>query len=745
MRITKSRKGSSSSIQASYRMPPNPYDIGPPDPPEPNYLDAYDAELTVEFNEPITIYEDGEVELTGDSWGLDPAPDNFGYYYDEDNGAQILSGDDIYQWLYDELNDKNLLEGYGPGNYVITGTIDIKLSVSGVEYDEEYDGPDEDGDPIVDTTYYTDNAESELVSFTVSNLNVTEAAGEQVTSGTDIVVAADDIGWQELRTKQVLDSDGFTTDYTLYVNDDGSQYICMFGDRDVYEPDPNYADWEGSSQEEAYEWFDSYDSEYDEDDDIYGADAVDSNEVTLAGERNYDGSHAFLLQSPVFDDYSYINKMRELLPNRIDSTGYSNEIAVFAKPDEKQAILDAIAAFNQSVLCATDANSADNYEDDIQEIGQEFTSENTSINSGRLPAVFNMVSFEPGTVNIDYGGGRFDNVAEYLTQYDVVNLVYDPYNRTAEHNKEVIRLIREHGGADTATCSNVLNVIKEPEVRLNVLNNIKKLVKSGGIVYITVYEGKGNAAEGPTKSGYQLNRKTADYMEEVQQVFPDATRKGKLIVATNTSSVNSATDYDIDADYQRIDRNGSDHEYEIAALSYMYGLSLEDAEQQYDTFTDVEIQNAIQYYNLRGLPQSERLKCYKPVTSATEGGIDVDAVLEQLDEEARDIVFEALQGPNFGFDVEEIPDVCHIEVTQNDHTYAKIEVRAEVSYEGLETLMSALTDWISYYDTDAYFDAEDVGITNAFVNMRKVSAMGGDILSCDTVDAVDNPDDIVCL
>lgn len=197
---------------------------------------------------------------------------------------------------------------------------------------------------------------------------------------------------------------------------------------------------------------------------------------------------------------------------------------------------------------ALDANSADNYEDDIQEIGQEFTSENTSINSGRLPAVFNMVSFEPGTVNIDYGGGRFDNVAEYLTQYDVVNLVYDPYNRTAEHNKEVIRLIREHGGADTATCSNVLNVIKEPEVRLNVLNNIKKLVKPNGTVYITVYEGKGNNAEGPTKSGYQLNRKTADYMDEIQQVFPDATRKGKLIIATNTSGVNASEDIDVDDD-----------------------------------------------------------------------------------------------------------------------------------------------------------------------------------------------------
>lgn len=144
-----------------------------------------------------------------------------------------------------------------------------------------------------------------------------------------------------------------------------------------------------------------------------------------------------------------------------------------------------------------------------------------------------MVNFKPGTINLDYGGGRFDNVAEYLSEFDVVNLVYDPYNRSSDHNKMVIDEIRKNGGADTATCSNVLNVIKEPEVRLNVLSNISKLVKPGGAVYITVYEGTGQGNEGATKSGYQLNRKTQDYLEEVQQVFPDAKRKGKLIIATN--------------------------------------------------------------------------------------------------------------------------------------------------------------------------------------------------------------------
>lgn len=68
------------------------------------------------------------------------------------------------------------------------------------------------------------------------------------------------------------------------------------------------------------------------------------------------------------------------------------------------------------------------------------------------------------------------------------------------------------------------------------LKNIKKLVKPNGTVYITVYEGTGAGDSKPTKSGYQLNKKTADYMDEIQQVFPDATRKGKLIIATNSGA-----------------------------------------------------------------------------------------------------------------------------------------------------------------------------------------------------------------
>ena len=261
-----------------------------------------------------------------------------------------------------------------------------------------------------------------------------------------------------LKSKSVMDSDGFYTDYTLYeVTEDGdTKYVCIFGDNDMYNPDNTFADFESDDYDEAIDWY-----------------------------LNYNG---------------------------------------FADDEDVEA--------------ATDAEDED--ENDLTQLPQEYTSERTSTNKAKLPAIFTLVkNWAPGTINLDYGGGKYDNGAEHLAQFDATNLVYDPYNRTAEHNRDVIKTIRDNGGADSATLSNVLNVIKEPEVRRNVLENIKKLLKPGANLYITVYEGSKDSVEGPTTRGYQLNRMTADYLDEIQEVFPNASRKGKLITA-----INSATEID---------------------------------------------------------------------------------------------------------------------------------------------------------------------------------------------------------
>ena len=229
-----------------------------------------------------------------------------------------------------------------------------------------------------------------------------------------------------------------------------------------------------------------------------------------------------------------------------DGTGY----AIFEKGEmidygfksleDAQAAIDEYDDIYQDDVQVYSATEED--EEDLPMVDQEYDSAATSINSNKLPAIYRMVSFNEGDVVVDFGGEKFDNAVEYIRDKGATLCVYDPYNRSAEHNKEVLRILRENGGADAAVNSNVLNVIKEPEARKNVLENIARITKPGAPIYITVYEGKGNGQEGPTKSGYQLNRKTADYLEEIQEVFPDATRRGKLITAHNTGSVTSSTD-----------------------------------------------------------------------------------------------------------------------------------------------------------------------------------------------------------
>lgn len=183
--------------------------------------------------------------------------------------------------------------------------------------------------------------------------------------------------------------------------------------------------------------------------------------------------------------------------------------------------------------------------DDLQDIWdfvqeQKYDSAATSLNqlAGGVRAVAEIL--KPDTINLDYGGGRYDKAAEYLKQYDIINLVFDPFNRKKEHNKQVLDIINEARGADSCTCCNVLNVIDGDAAKITALKNIKRLVKSGGKVYIQTYEGsdkvevqneKGKTVKRAsgvgkeTSKGWQENKETKMYLPIVQQVFSDATLK----------------------------------------------------------------------------------------------------------------------------------------------------------------------------------------------------------------------------
>lgn len=158
------------------------------------------------------------------------------------------------------------------------------------------------------------------------------------------------------------------------------------------------------------------------------------------------------------------------------------------------------------------------------------TSKTTSINSTKVPAVFRLVrDWTPGQVNVDIGGGRYDTATNYLWQtYGVHNVIIDPYNRTPEWNEAARSMARNAG---SATISNVLNVIPELGARLDVLRQAHELITPGAPVYITVYEGDGSGTGRQTGAdSWQENRKLGSYLEEVREIFPDAVRRGKLII-----------------------------------------------------------------------------------------------------------------------------------------------------------------------------------------------------------------------
>ena len=168
---------------------------------------------------------------------------------------------------------------------------------------------------------------------------------------------------------------------------------------------------------------------------------------------------------------------------------------------------------------------------------QKITSADTSINSSKPATAFTKLlkkdAFKKGSKNLDIGGGRFDNVNKLLKeQAGATNVVYDPFNRTKAHNAKVAKKMAG-GQSDTVTINNTLNVIEDTPNQIRVLEQAKDAVKENGKVYISVYEGDRTGNGRPTSKGWQRNQKIEDYLETVQQVFPDARIENKIIVIDN--------------------------------------------------------------------------------------------------------------------------------------------------------------------------------------------------------------------
>lgn len=170
-------------------------------------------------------------------------------------------------------------------------------------------------------------------------------------------------------------------------------------------------------------------------------------------------------------------------------------------------------------------------EDDDWPVEQAISSAKTSLR--QVPALFKDKNVQFGDVNIDIGGGKYDLATEFLAERGTQNLVFDPYNRGEATNRATLDFLRDGSRADTATNANVLNVIAEAPARANVILEMAKAIKPDGKAYFMVYEGDGSGVGRETSAGWQNNRKTADYLEEIERYFDSVERRGKLIIASN--------------------------------------------------------------------------------------------------------------------------------------------------------------------------------------------------------------------
>ena len=108
---------------------------------------------------------------------------------------------------------------------------------------------------------------------TMDMLNAFEERKRELESSDSITASDDwygddeeDTVWEKVQTKDVKDTDGFWTEYSLWHNVITDEWVTVFGDTDLYTPSNSYPDMEFDSEEEAREWFDYYDPEqYDED------------------------------------------------------------------------------------------------------------------------------------------------------------------------------------------------------------------------------------------------------------------------------------------------------------------------------------------------------------------------------------------------------------------------------------------------------------------------------------------------
>lgn len=163
---------------------------------------------------------------------------------------------------------------------------------------------------------------------------------------------------------------------------------------------------------------------------------------------------------------------------------------------------------------------------------QTVSSMNTSINTTKVPAIWNKINWEYVKIHkndhvlriVDYGCGKaktanmaklvvgnqcIDSASPLKINQEYAYFGYDPYWGDVNQNGVALRCLTEYNEADLCICANVLNVIDDDEEILKIIND----VTCANYWAFSIYEGNksGKGEYTKNKTCYQRNLRTKEY------------------------------------------------------------------------------------------------------------------------------------------------------------------------------------------------------------------------------------------
>jgi hypothetical protein len=171
---------------------------------------------------------------------------------------------------------------------------------------------------------------------------------------------------------------------------------------------------------------------------------------------------------------------------------------------------------------------------------QKHSSKNTSINTKRLPAVYNKVDWSRYANEVDdyyivdIGCGRMETqslIRAHLASYKVPHFIpYDPYHCNPVTIEAAKNIIADHSLNKVVVCSNVLNVLDTQDALWTVIKGLCDAIvvklQNGTYrinpCYITVYEGNKTGIGKETKPDcWQRNERIRVYLNKLNRYVKD--------------------------------------------------------------------------------------------------------------------------------------------------------------------------------------------------------------------------------